>query len=162
MVGRGRGRDHHGDAGRPGRRLRTGLPDRSGRIAGDRRSDRRLLVRNPCRCPPPPIVDSTGDALVHRHAVDVAHRTPAIRHDDSDLLDRQGSHDPPSLIDRPAGAGDRQTALRWMLQPAGEVFYHRQDVEGWVYGHGILFTDYGRKLVDELIDLVTFADWEPA
>ena len=61
-----------------------------------------------------------------------------------------------------AGAGDRQTALRWMLQPAGEVFYHRQDVEGWVYGQGILFTDYGRELVDELMDLVTFADWEPA
>ena len=59
-----------------------------------------------------------------------------------------------------AGAGDRQTALRWMIQPAGERFYHQQDVEHWVYNQGILFTDYGRELVKELMDIVTFKEWE--
>ena len=56
------------------------------------------------------------------------------------------------------GAGDRQTALRWMTQ--SETFYHSQDVEGWVFSRGILFTDYGRDLVDELMDIVTFKEWE--
>ena len=54
------------------------------------------------------------------------------------------------------GAGDRETALRWMTQD--ETFYHSQDVEGWVYGRGILFTDEGRKLVEELVDIVTFTE----
>ena len=58
------------------------------------------------------------------------------------------------------GAGDRRTALRWMTQ--GETFYHSQDVEGWVYSQGILFTDYGRELVKELMDIVTFEEWEAA
>ena len=61
-----------------------------------------------------------------------------------------------SIID--LGAGDRQTALRWMTQ--SETFYHSQDVEGWVFSRGILFTDYGRDLVDELMDIVTFKEWE--
>ena len=56
------------------------------------------------------------------------------------------------------GAGDRKTALRWMTQ--SETFYHSQDVEGWVFSRGILFTDYGRDLVDELMDIVTFKEWE--
>lgn len=55
------------------------------------------------------------------------------------------------------GAGDRTTALRWMTQD--ETFYHSQDVESWVWNKGILFTDYGRKLVKELMDIVTFAEW---
>jgi len=54
------------------------------------------------------------------------------------------------------GAGDRQTALRWMTQ--NETFYHSQDIEHWVWGRGVLFTDYGRKLVDELKEIVTYAD----
>ena len=58
-----------------------------------------------------------------------------------------------------AGAGDRQTALRWMTST--ETFYHSQDVEAWVYKQGILFTDYGRELVKELMDIVEFTfDWE--
>ena len=59
-----------------------------------------------------------------------------------------------------AGAGDRQTALRWMTST--ETFYHSQDVEHWVYNQGILFTDYGRELVKELMDIVTFEEWETA
>ena len=58
------------------------------------------------------------------------------------------------------GAGDEETALRWLTQ--GETFYHGQCVESWVWDHGILFTDYGRKLVKKLTGLVTFKDWEAA
>lgn len=57
------------------------------------------------------------------------------------------------------GAGDRQTALRWMTQ--NETFYHSQDVEHWVWKQGILFTDEGRELVKELEKIVEFnLDWE--
>ena len=58
------------------------------------------------------------------------------------------------------GAGDRQTALRWMTSE--ETFHHSQDVEGWVFRRGILFTDFGRELVKELMDIVTFEEWEAA
>jgi len=54
------------------------------------------------------------------------------------------------------GAGDRQTALRWMTQD--ETFYHSQDIEHWVWKQGILFTDYGRELVKELISIVTYEE----
>ena len=57
-----------------------------------------------------------------------------------------------------AGAGNRITALRWITST--ETFYHRQCVEGWVYGQGILFTDYGRELVEELMEIVTFEEIE--
>lgn len=56
------------------------------------------------------------------------------------------------------GAGDRQTALRWMTST--ETFYHSQSVEHWVWEQGILFTDYGRELVNELMDIVEFEEWE--
>ena len=58
------------------------------------------------------------------------------------------------------GAGDRQTALRWMTQT--ETFHHSQCVEGWVFSRGILFTDTGRELVKELMDIVTFVEWKAA
>ena len=58
------------------------------------------------------------------------------------------------------GAGDEETALRWLTE--GETFYHGQDIESWVWDHGILFTDYGRELVKKLAGLVTFKDWEAA
>jgi len=58
------------------------------------------------------------------------------------------------------GAGDRQTALRWMTQ--GETFYHHQCVEHWVWKQGILFTDEGRELVKELMDIVQFESEEVA
>ena len=61
-----------------------------------------------------------------------------------------------------AGAGNRITALRWLIQPAGETFRLEQDVEYWVFNQGILFTDYGRELVKELCTIVEFAspDWD--
>lgn len=58
------------------------------------------------------------------------------------------------------GAGDEETALRWLTQ--NDTFYHGQDVEHWVWEKGILFTDYGRKLVKRLESIVTFAEWEAA
>lgn len=57
-----------------------------------------------------------------------------------------------------AGAGDRTTALRWMTQDS--KFWHQQSVEHWVWELGILFTDYGRELVKELMDIVTFEEWD--
>ena len=56
------------------------------------------------------------------------------------------------------GAGDRKTALRWLTQR--EEFYHGQCVEHFVWNQGILFTDYGRKLVQELIEITTFKEME--
>lgn len=57
-----------------------------------------------------------------------------------------------------AGAGNRITALRWMTST--ETFYHRQCVEHWVWDQGILFTDYGRELVEELMEIVNFEEIE--
>ena len=54
------------------------------------------------------------------------------------------------------GAGNRETALRWMID--GETFYTSQCVEGWVYNKGILFTAFGRNLVKELMEIVTFSE----
>ena len=59
-----------------------------------------------------------------------------------------------------SGAGDRQTALRWMTET--ETFHNSQSVEHWVFNRGILFTDFGRELVKELMDIVTFVEWESA
>ena len=56
------------------------------------------------------------------------------------------------------GAPDRESALRWITD--GETFYHSQDVEHFVWDRGILFTDYGRELVKELMEIVIFEDPE--
>lgn len=58
------------------------------------------------------------------------------------------------------GAGDRKTALRWIASQ--ETFYHMQCVEHFVWEIGILFTEYGRKLVKELAEVVTYKhmEWE--
>lgn len=58
------------------------------------------------------------------------------------------------------GAGDRATALRWMTQ--SETFCNEQCVEHWVWNLGILFTDEGRQLVKDLMNIVTFQEWEAA
>jgi hypothetical protein len=58
------------------------------------------------------------------------------------------------------GAGDEETALRWLTQ--NEEFYHGQDLESWVWNKGILFSDYGRKLVKKLEKIVKFKSWEIA
>lgn len=52
------------------------------------------------------------------------------------------------------GAGDEETALRWLTQ--NDEFYHGQDVEHWVWNRGILFTDYGRDLVKRLEKIVQY------
>ena len=57
-----------------------------------------------------------------------------------------------------AGAGNRINALRWMT--SSETFYSHQCVEMWVYNQGILFSDYGRELVKELMELVEFVKEE--
>jgi len=54
------------------------------------------------------------------------------------------------------GAGDEETALRWLTQD--EQFYHEQDVEHFVWNHGILYTDYGRELCKKLESIVTYAE----
>ena len=55
-----------------------------------------------------------------------------------------------------AGATDRSTALLWMTEDT--KFWSEQDVEHWVWNRGVLFTDYGKKLVNELKKVVTYAD----
>ena len=57
------------------------------------------------------------------------------------------------------GAGDRKTALRWIASQ--ETFYHGQCVEHFVWELGVLFTDYGRKLLKELADVVLFDVFRP-
>ena len=54
------------------------------------------------------------------------------------------------------GAGDRASALRWMT--SSEDFYNGQCVEHWVWNQGILFTDEGRQLVKDLMDIVSFKE----
>ena len=89
------------------------------------------------------IWDATGRAFDRRQAEEARREEEAL----ADFKDQITK-----VIE--AGAGDRQTALRWMTQ--GETFYHHQCVEMWVYDQGILFTDYGRELVKELMDIVEF------
>lgn len=48
------------------------------------------------------------------------------------------------------GAGDEDTALRWLIQD-------EQDLEHWVWKQGILFTDYGRDLVKRLKSIMEAA-----
>ena len=57
-----------------------------------------------------------------------------------------------------AGAGDRETALRWMTME--DTFHHSQDVEGWVWEQGFLFTSHGKAVVEELMNIVTFEEFD--
>ena len=57
-----------------------------------------------------------------------------------------------------AGAGDRETALRWMAME--ETFYNRQCVEHWVFNRGFLFTSHGKAVVEELMNIVTFEEFD--
>ena len=54
------------------------------------------------------------------------------------------------------GAGNRTTALEWIV--GQETFYHIQDVEHFVWQQGILFTDYGKKLIKEIAAIATYKD----
>lgn len=46
------------------------------------------------------------------------------------------------------GAANETVALRWLT--ADENFVHEQEIEYWVWNHGILFTDYGKNLLENL------------
>lgn len=59
-----------------------------------------------------------------------------------------------------AGAGDEETALRWIVKD--KTFYDSQDVEAWVWALGILFTDYGRDLLKRIEEIVEYAEYEAA
>ena len=54
------------------------------------------------------------------------------------------------------GAGNRTNALLWMT--GTETFYHIQDVEHFVWEQGILFTDYGKRLIKDLAAIVEYKD----
>ena len=56
------------------------------------------------------------------------------------------------------GAKDRETALRWMTQD--HEFHSEQDVSHWVWSHGILFTEYGKQLVKDLLEIVEIKEFE--
>jgi hypothetical protein len=58
------------------------------------------------------------------------------------------------------GAGDRETALRWII--GTETFYHIQDVEHFVWEQGILFTDYGKQLVEEIAEIAEYKEYDYA
>ena len=50
------------------------------------------------------------------------------------------------------GAGDEETALRWMTSEERDNGWmeHSQDAEHWVWKQGFLFTDRGREVVQML------------
>jgi hypothetical protein len=58
------------------------------------------------------------------------------------------------------GAGNRTTALLWMS--GTETFYNVQCVEHFVWEQGILFTDYGKLLVNELAKICNYKDYDYA
>jgi hypothetical protein len=52
------------------------------------------------------------------------------------------------------GANDRRTALKWLFDGSEITVYSIQDIEHFVWSYGILFTDTGKALVQELIPIV--------
>tara|TARA_R110002167_G_scaffold34895_3_gene111471 strand:+ start:2700 stop:3092 length:393 start_codon:yes stop_codon:yes gene_type:complete len=52
------------------------------------------------------------------------------------------------------GAKDRTEAL--LIMTKNEDFQTGQCVEAWVWGKGVLFTPYGKELVQELCKIVTY------
>ena len=58
------------------------------------------------------------------------------------------------------GAGNRTNALLWMI--GTETFYHIQDVEHFVWEQGILFTNYGKLLVNEIAKICNYKDYDYA
>jgi hypothetical protein len=55
------------------------------------------------------------------------------------------------------GAHDYWDALRWIT--GCETFYHIQDVEHFVWEQGILFTKYGKQLVQDIAKVTTYKDY---
>jgi len=58
------------------------------------------------------------------------------------------------------GAGDRKTALTWIT--GSETFYNSQCVEHFVWEQGILFTQYGKQLVKDLLKIVEYKEYDYA
>lgn len=50
------------------------------------------------------------------------------------------------------GAGDEVTALKWLFDGSGlkSEWFSFQDLEHFVWQYGILFTDYGKEIVEKL------------
>lgn len=57
------------------------------------------------------------------------------------------------------GAGDRETALRWIAEGSGYEILIPHDVEFFLYDCGIVHTDYGRALAKEL-ETILFTEEE--
>ena len=93
------------------------------------------------------IWDATGRAMDRRQAEEARMEEEALAEFKAQIT---------KVIE--AGAGNHINALRWMT--SSETFYSHQCVEHWVYNQGILFTDYGRELVKELMDIVEFVQEE--
>jgi len=55
------------------------------------------------------------------------------------------------------GARDYWDALRWIT--GCETFYHMQDVEHFVWEQGILFTDFGKKLVKDIAKVAEYKSY---
>ena len=64
-------------------------------------------------------------------------------------LGREAVYNFKKLIAKTAamGAGDFKTAMRWLMQADDIDRRSKQDIECFFYGHGILFTEYGKKLM---------------
>jgi len=55
------------------------------------------------------------------------------------------------------GARDYFDALRWIT--GCETFYHIQDVEHFVWEQGILFTDFGKQLVEDIAKVAEYKEY---
>lgn len=55
------------------------------------------------------------------------------------------------------GARTETDALRWITQ--NEEFYSGQCVESFIWSRGILFTPYGKELVEKLLDVVSYKEF---
>ena len=51
------------------------------------------------------------------------------------------------------GAEDEKTALKWLFDASGIKVWSFQDVEHFVWGYGILFTDYAKHILTVLTEL---------
>ena len=83
------------------------------------------------------------------------------QYEEDKKLEAEQVEDFKALIQRTIdmGAGDEETALRWLV--SDEEFYHSQDVEHWVWKQGFLFHEYGRHLISRLEEIVEYKemDW---
>jgi len=51
------------------------------------------------------------------------------------------------------GAEDEKTALKWLFDASGIEVWSFQDVEHFVWGYGILYTDYAKHILTVLTEL---------